>query len=136
MAIREGATDEAPDDADEELTIQQASQALNVPAPTIRSWERRYGVPVADRSSGGRRRDTRRQLDRIRWKRHLIAQGRRPVDAAALVRAGPGTSPGPVVDAFLEGARDMAPDSITEVRERARQILGLDRTVDEVLLPA
>ena len=50
-----------------------------MPAPTIRSWERRYGVPVADRSSGGHRRYTLDQLDRLRWMRDLIAQGRRPV---------------------------------------------------------
>ncbi|HLL61746.1 MAG TPA: B12-binding domain-containing protein [Propionibacteriaceae bacterium] len=132
MSGWEGAVGEAQ----EELSIQQASSALNVPAPTIRSWERRYGVPVADRSNGGHRRYTRGQLDRLRLMRDLIAQGRRPVDAAALVRAGHATSSGPLVDAFLDGARSMDPESITRALEEARAALGLDRTVDEVLLPA
>src|SRR4051812_44897471 len=38
------------------LTIQAVSQLLDVPAPTIRSWERRYGVPPTSRSQGGHRR--------------------------------------------------------------------------------
>jgi DNA-binding transcriptional MerR regulator/methylmalonyl-CoA mutase cobalamin-binding subunit len=127
----------AADDArDEELTIQQASQLLDVPAPTIRSWERRYGVPLTGRSSGGHRRYARVQLDQLRRMRDLIARGRRPVEAAALVKAGHATSPGPLVEAFLQAALELAPGSIARTLDAARETLGLDRTVDEVLLPA
>ena len=56
VAVEDGASDDPPEEAGAELSIQQASETLSVPAPTIRSWERRYGVPVADRSSGGHRR--------------------------------------------------------------------------------
>ncbi len=133
MAASESAADESPE---EELSIQQASAALNVPAPTIRSWERRYGVPVADRSNGGHRRYTRGQLDRLRLMRDLIAEGRRPAGAAALVRAGYAASAEPLVAALLRGARSMTPDGIAETLQVASQTLGLDRTVDEVLLPA
>ena len=121
---------------DEQLTIQQASTILNLPAPTIRSWERRYGVPVAGRSSGGHRRYSQDQLDQLRRMRDLVAQGRRPVDAAALVNAGYPTSPEPLLDAFLRAARDLAPEGITQTLDVAQAVLGLDRTVDEVLLPA
>jgi MerR family transcriptional regulator, light-induced transcriptional regulator len=134
--VRDDGTDEAPDGTEEELSIQQAAQALNVPAPTIRSWERRYGVPGADRSSGGHRRYTRGQLDRLRLMRDLIAHGRRAVDAAALVGAGHPDSAGPLVEAFLDGARDLEPENIARALEEARQALGLDSTIDEVLLPA
>ena len=134
-APREGGA--ATHDADgEELTIQQASELLEVPAPTLRSWERRYGVPLADRSSGGHRRYARVQLDQLRRMRDLIARGRRPVEAAALVKAGHATSPGPLVEAFLQAARELAPGSIARTLDAARETLGLDRTVDEVLLPA
>ena len=85
MIESDSAADGAPSEAgDEQLTIQQASTILNLPAPTIRSWERRYGVPHADRSSGGHRRYTRDQLDQLSRMRDLIAQGRRPVEAALL----------------------------------------------------
>ncbi len=124
-------------DADEEeLTIQRASQLLGVPAPTIRSWERRYGVPVADRSSGGHRRYTGVQLDQLRRMRDLIARGRRTAEAAALVKAGHATSPGPLIEAFVQAAYELAPGGIARTLDAARETLGLDRTVDEVLLPA
>jgi DNA-binding transcriptional MerR regulator len=133
VTVPDGPADGAPRN---ERTIRQVSDGLNVPAPTIRAWERRYGVPVADRSRGGHRRYTGDQVDQLRRMRDLIAQGRRPADAAALVRAGYATSPGPLVTAFVEGTRDLAPDRITQTLTVARQTLGLDRTVDEVLLPA
>ena len=133
----ESAASGTPSEADDEqLTIQQASTILNLPAPTIRSWERRYGVPVASRSSGGHRRYTHDQLDQVRRMRDLIAQGRRPVEAAALVNAGYPTSPEPLLDAFLQAARDLAPEGISQTLDVALNMLGLDRTVDEVLLPA
>src|ERR671911_549491 len=107
MRVPDDATDGESGESDE-LTIQQASEALDVPAPTIRSWERRYGVPVADRSSGGDRRHTPGQLERLRSMRDLIAGGRRPGEAAALVRAGHSAGPGPLVEAFLQSTRDLA----------------------------
>jgi len=121
---------------DVELTIQQASRLLNVPAPTIRSWERRYAVPLADRSSGGHRRYPPVQLDQLRRMRDLITGGRRAMDAAALVRAGYGSSPGPLVEAFLQAALELVPGNIARTLDVARETLGLDRTIDEVLLPA
>jgi len=138
-----GASEDASDEEDaagyadeSELTIQQASELLSVPAPTLRSWERRYGVPVADRSSGGHRRYARVQLDQLRRMRDLIAGGRRTVEAAALVKAGHATTPGPLIEAFLQAARELAPGGIARTLDAARETLGLDRTVDEVLLPA
>ena len=135
MRVPDDATDGESRESDE-LTIQQASAALDVPAPTIRSWERRYGVPVVDRSSGGHRRFTADQLERLRSMRDLIAGGRRPGEAAALVRAGHSAGPGPLVEAFLQGTRELASDRITRTLEVAGETLGLDRTVDEVLMPA
>ena len=144
MTDRDGASEDAPSEGgvaahdanDEELTIRQASELLKVPAPTLRSWERRYGVPLADRSSGGHRRYAPIQLEQLRRMRDLIARGRRTVDAAALVKAGHATSPGPLVEAFLQAARELAPGSIVRTLDAARETLGLDRTVDEVLLPS
>ena len=44
-------------DRDPVLTIQDVSRLLQIPAPTIRSWERRYGIPSAGpptrRQAGG-----------------------------------------------------------------------------------
>jgi MerR family transcriptional regulator, light-induced transcriptional regulator len=120
----------------DQVTIRQVAEILEMAAPTIRSWERRYGVPVADRSRGGHRRYSRDQLDQLRRMQQLVTEGRGAAEAAALVRAGYATSSAPLVEAFLQAARDLAPEGITQALEAAGQTLGLDRTVDEVLLPA
>lgn len=121
---------------DAQLTIQQVSALLRLPAATVRSWERRYGVPTPARSSGGHRRYTTGQLNMLRRMRDLIAGGERSVEAAALVRAGYGAKPEPLIDAFLHAARDLAPAGIAQTLDAACRSLGLDRTVDEVLIPA
>src|SRR5918997_4841455 len=121
MRATDGTADGEAGESSDELTIQQVAAVLNLPAPTIRSWERRYGVPAADRSSGGHRRYTPGQLNRVRHMRDLIAQGRRPVEAAALVKAGYAASPRLLVDAFLQGARDLAPEPIAQTLDAARQ---------------
>jgi DNA-binding transcriptional MerR regulator/methylmalonyl-CoA mutase cobalamin-binding subunit len=120
----------------DQLRMRQISQLLDVPPPTIRSWERRYGLPHAGRSSGGHRRYTGRQVDELRWMRDLIARGQPASEAAAMVLAGHTTSPGPLVETFLRATRELAPSGIARTLDAARESLGLDRTVDEVLLPA
>ena len=74
-------------DAQVVLTIQEASQLLQVPAPTIRSWERRYGIPMAGRSNGGHRRYTPEQMQMLNRMRDEISRGRPAREAAAFVRA-------------------------------------------------
>jgi DNA-binding transcriptional MerR regulator/methylmalonyl-CoA mutase cobalamin-binding subunit len=121
---------------DPELTIKQAAQLLNVPAPTIRSWERRYQLPQVPRSNGGHRRYAGVQLDQLREMRDLIGRGRRPAEAAQLIKAGHLTAPEPFTEAFLRAAAELAPGSIAQTLDAARETLGLDRTIDDVLLPA
>ena len=87
------------------------SEILAVPAPTIRSWERRYGIPDTPRSRGGHRRYQTGELSALRMMRDEIARGRRAADAAALVRLGTNaTSPNqPFIAAFLEAAYRLDP---------------------------
>ncbi len=119
------------------LTIQATSQLLQVPAPTLRSWERRYGIPVVSRSRGGHRRFTPEQLQDVRRMRDEIARGRPAAEAAAIVRAHQTVSASrPLVDEFLQAAHGLRPDGVCSALDRARDSLGLDRAVDEVLLPA
>jgi DNA-binding transcriptional MerR regulator/methylmalonyl-CoA mutase cobalamin-binding subunit len=117
------------------LTIEQVSRLLDIPTPTIRSWERRHGVPLASRTPGGHRRYSDRQVDLLRQLRDLVAGGRRPIDAAAEVRAGDVSAPS-LVEAFLQAAADLQPERLAGVLDRAEGALGLGRTVDEVLMPA
>ncbi|MET0694006.1 MAG: B12-binding domain-containing protein [Propionibacteriaceae bacterium] len=126
------------DGLDEEtvLTIQQVSRLLMVPAPTIRSWERRYDIGTADRSVGGHRRYSSDTVRSIRQMRDDIAQGHRPVEAAARIKVAQTVTADPLVDRFLEAVRRLDPTAIEAVLEDSQRVLGLDRSIDEILLPS
>lgn len=138
VAVNNG--DRASDDDSREtaggLTIDQVSRIVGVPTPTIRSWERRHQVPVVSRTSGGHRRYTNEQLDALRRMRDLVAQGIRPVNAAARIKSEDATSAESLIEALLQASQEFKPDTIGGTLDAAQQALGLGRTVDDVLLPA
>ena len=118
------------------LTIEQVSALLGLPAPTIRSWERRHGVPDVSRTSGGHRRYTSEQVDLLRRFRDLIVDGRRPGEAAEQLRSQPRAQPEALIEDYLRAARDLQPTAVAEALDAAERSLGLARAIDEVLLPA
>ena len=120
------------------LSIQATSRLVSVPAPTIRSWERRYGVPQASRSRGGHRRYLPDELTALRQMRDEIARGRRAADAAAIVRAAAEfpAAHQPLIDDFLQAALRLDPRSIEALLEQAKEQFGLDTAISDVLLPA
>lgn len=70
--------------ADEEpgYGIGAVSRRLGVPAPTLRTWNLRYGVGPSRRSPGGHRRYDTRDLWRLEEMNRLIRSGVPPADAA------------------------------------------------------
>ncbi|WP_245651410.1 MerR family transcriptional regulator [Streptosporangium amethystogenes] len=70
--------------ADEEpgYGIGAVSRRLGVPAPTLRTWNLRYGVGPSRRSPGGHRRYDTRDLWRLEEMNRLIRSGVSPSDAA------------------------------------------------------
>jgi len=133
---RFGAEDEP--DVGTGLSIQRVSQLLAVPAPTIRSWERRYGVPSAPRSTGGHRRYFPTELVALRLMRDEISRGRRAADAAAAVRASSSTHlpHHDFIAAFLDAAFQLDPRRVRAVLDDAQVTLGLDEAVAGVLMPS
>ena len=119
-----------------EFSIQQASEMLNVPAPTIRSWERRYGVPVVDRSHGGHRRYRPDQLKMLRRIRDDIAGGRTARAAADRVKEGQSSPYDPRIEAFLTAVHQLDSATLRQLLDSLTQTLGLARVLDEVLFPA
>jgi methanogenic corrinoid protein MtbC1 len=123
---------------DRGLPIHQASALLGVPAPTLRSWERRYGLPTTRRSSGGHRRYSETELHQLRLMRDEVAHGRRAADAALRVRmllSGEDVG-APWIAELLDVSRATRPLEVQDVLDRADAELGLAATIDEVLLPA
>ena len=58
---------------------------VGVPVSTLRTWEDRYGLVIAVRSSGGQRRYTRMQVEQLSFVEEQIAQGFSPGDAHRLL---------------------------------------------------
>ena len=119
------------------LRIREVSQILGVPAPTLRSWERRYGVPVSTRSSGGHRRYLPAELQQMRLMRDEIARGLRASEAARAVRhllAGTGAARRRVTD-LLDASESRDPAALRIVLDEARVELGLATTIDQVVMP-
>ena len=59
------------------LSIGALARATGVPAETLRTWERRYGFPPAERTSTGHRRYTVATLERLRLVRAVVRLGHR-----------------------------------------------------------
>jgi len=131
--------DQAPGDpAGCVLTIQQASSLLTVPVSTLRSWERRYDVPMTARTAGGHRRYTKRAIDELRLMRDEIARGKRAGEAAVSARLllQPAEPARPFIDAFLAAAQAMQPAQVRVALDNAHDQLGLGAAIDEVLMSA
>jgi DNA-binding transcriptional MerR regulator len=66
-------------------SIGVASRMVGMPVSTLRTWEERYGLVIAVRSSGGQRRYTRTQLAQLSYLGEQIEQGLSPGDAHRLL---------------------------------------------------
>lgn len=119
------------------LSISDASLMLGVPVPTIRSWERRYGVGIAVRTQGSHRRYDLKALTELRDLRDAIAAGRRASDAATLIKErSSGKRRSTYVDDILDASADFDTETVRRSLEDAAVELGLFETIDNVVLPA
>jgi hypothetical protein len=84
------------------LGVGALARRLGVPAPTLRTWERRYGIGPSGRSAGGHRRYTEDDVARVVLMRRLVLRGAPPGEAARTALAAdvrghgeaPATTPG------------------------------------------
>lgn len=113
------------------IRIAAAASILGVSTNTLRSWERRYGFPNPLRSSGGHRRYA---LQEIHTLRQTLAETRDISAAAALARTrgAKAASPSQLSLAFTSFDHGQA----DRVLEDSLVVRSLERTVEEVLLPA
>ncbi len=116
-------------------TIGDVSKALGVPIPTLRSWERRYGVPSPPRTDGGHRRYTDQDLRALRAMRDAIASGLPARQAAQLASAAADSTLGPYAERILDAVERLEPEDIRAALEAARRELGSERVVAGIVLP-
>ena len=68
------------------MNIQAVARRTGVPAPTLRKWEERYGVPAPARTDGAQRQYADRDLRQIVWLRDRLAEGLRISQAVEMLR--------------------------------------------------
>ena len=120
------------------LAISDVSRVLGVPVPTLRSWELRYAVPDMSRGDRTHRRYHFDQLHALRLMRDEISRGQRAGDAARSVHAQLSVS-GPtrqLINSFLDASTRSDATAMAAELDRAEQLLGLPRCVDDMLMPA
>ena len=123
---------------DTRLTIAAVSELLDIPIPTIRSWERRYGFPAPARTEGKHRRYSVAEADQLRMLRDEIARGHATREAVDIVRKAT-TSAGPrheLLDRFLRSAMKLDPTGLREALHDATEALGPEHAIRDVALPA
>lgn len=132
-------------------TVGALSDMLGIAAPTLRTWERRYGIGPTYRTGGGHRRYTIVDADRVATMAHYIDAGLAPREAADRVRrmtaqqvahavgAGPEglrvSAVGHARETILAAARDFDGAAIEDEIEEAIDHLGVEDAWDAVIAP-
>jgi len=107
-----------------------AATMLGVSTNTLRSWERRYGFPKPQRSTGGHR---SYDLPEIEALKQALAETQNVSSAIALAQErGSGPSSGSrLADAFAAFDEDLA----DRLLEESLTLRSVERTIEQVLLP-
>jgi methanogenic corrinoid protein MtbC1 len=115
------------------LGIREVSALLSVPAPTIRSWERRHALSTVARDEHGHRRYTGADVAVLRRIRDERANGVRASEAVATA-----TVPPPLVlcRQLLAATHRLDGEGVSTTLDRSVTAHGLPATVEEVLLPS
>ncbi|WP_214409245.1 MerR family transcriptional regulator [Sphaerisporangium fuscum] len=106
--------------------IGAVARRLGVPAPTLRTWNLRYGIGPSRRSPGGHRRYDDADLRRLEEMNRLVHTGMPPADAARQALRGglPAVRPAPVAGPRLPDTEAAArPPSAAML---ARAVFSLD----------
>ncbi len=108
-----------------------AAVMLGVSPNTLRSWERRFGYPSPDRTSGGHRQYDLAEVEALKQAFEETQNISSAVEIARRRGAGPPSSNrlGLALARFEE-------DKASRLLEESLALRSLERTVEEVLLPA
>ena len=144
-------------------TIKQAAARSGLNVPTVRAWERRYGVVHPARTPAGYRLYDDAAIDRLIAMRHLVErQGLRPSQAADQVRAGgaelaalidrataatettaipettisTATRSGELVDAFVTAASALDVARMDRLLDEAFAAQRFEAALEDVVFPA
>ena len=120
------------------MPISAVSLLLGIPVPTIRSWERRYAFPTPSRTHGSHRRYGIEEIGQLRALRDEIAAGRATGNAVTEIRkrrSDGDRGPAAWTQSLLDAAMRLNAVSIRSTIREATMAIGIDRTIESVLLP-
>src|SRR5256886_10937246 len=120
------------------LNIAALAQRTGVPPDTLRKWEQRYHILQPDRTAGGQRRYSERDVARVEWLRERIGEGYRIGEAATLlgtVGVEPARSPRDHLRAILDSLERGETSEIGLRLDQSFALLGVDETLDGVIRP-
>jgi DNA-binding transcriptional MerR regulator len=121
----------------EGVPIASVSRTLDIPVPTIRSWERRYGFPSPPRTDGRHRRYTKQEIEQLRDLRDLITRGHTAREAVArLSRARAPIGDSDLLEAVVDSAMRLDSDGIRSALDRSAERMGIENTIRDVAFPA
>lgn len=132
-------------------TIKHAAELTGIAVPTLRAWERRYGIVAPVRTSAGYRLYDEAAVQSLRTMHTLVQEGWAPRQAAEETRrrASEGMPPAPVTDQG-RGGDDLAADTralvaagvrldaaaVAAVLDRRFGLTSFETAVDDWLMPA
>ena len=126
--------------------IRTVSELTSVPEPTLRAWERRYGLPRPSRTSSGYRMYSALEVEQVRRMKVLCERGVPAADAARTIRAesvdgdlpsGSTLDPNAASLRAILDAVSRFDDRLLEVEVRKLMFLGsTGAIVDNVVTPA
>jgi DNA-binding transcriptional MerR regulator len=111
------------------LKTSEAATLLNVSPNTLRAWERRFGYPMPQRSAGRHRLYTHGEVVALR---DALQQGLSISSAVSRAREALSTDTHTLVGALADFELDRADRAM----ESALALRSMERSVEEVLLPA
>jgi DNA-binding transcriptional MerR regulator len=126
------------------LRIGDVSAQTGISVPTLRAWERRYGLLTPARTDGGHRLYAQADVARVRRVQALVDRGWTVAAAAEEARTAPDApAPAPAgsnLDSLrqdlLDGARAFDGDAMHTVFDAAVERAAMRAVVERVLVPA
>src|SRR4051794_11305182 len=119
------------------LNIAALAQRTGVPPDTLRKWEQRYSILQPDRTAGGQRRYSERDVARVEWLRERLGEGYRISEAASLLGEAvePARSKEDQLRAMLASLDRGEAAEIGIRLDQAFALNGVDATLGEIVRP-
>jgi DNA-binding transcriptional MerR regulator/methylmalonyl-CoA mutase cobalamin-binding subunit len=120
------------------LNIAAIARRTGVAPDTLRKWEQRYGVLRPDRTPGGQRRYSERDVARVEWLRDRLREGYRIGEAARILGGGdaqPAAQPEELPELILAALAANDADRLDSLLDQTFGVLPLEQAIVDVVAP-